>query len=145
MNFEVKKSQSPADIERILKLRFNILRKPWNKPASTATDEIEAESINAYIENEKKEIIACGRLQENKNKTGQIRFMAVSEAYRGKGLGKLIVNFLEEEGKKLKLNSIDLQARENAVEFYKTCGYKVKEKTFLLWEIIQHYLMSKEL
>jgi hypothetical protein len=38
-----------------------------------------------------------------------------------------------------------LQARENAVGFYKRCGYAVKEKSYLMWEVIQHYLMEKEL
>jgi len=141
--FEVKAARAQEEIDRILQLRYKILRQPWNQPIETATDEKEADSINAYIENEKNEVIACGRLQENENKVGQIRFMAVSDDYQGKGLGKLILEFLEEEGRKLQLKKIELQARDNALDFYKHCGYEMKEKTFLLWGIIQHYLMQK--
>ena len=143
--FKIKIAHSPAEVERILELRVKILRKPWNQPPETATDNLEVISINCYIENEHKEIVACGRLQENKDKVGQIRFMAVDDKQQGKGLGKIIVNALENEGKKLHLKTIELQARENAVEFYKSCGYTIKEKSFLLWGIIQHYLMEKKL
>lgn len=141
--FIVKEAQNKKDVERILQLRYNVLRAPWNQPIDTATDTIEDKCINAYIEDEKETVIACGRLQENENKIGQIRFMAVSDDYQGKGLGKLIVQHLEKRGKDLQLKSIELQARENAVNFYKSCGYGIKEKSFLLWGIIQHYLMEK--
>ena len=71
--------------------------------------------------------------------------MAVDSAYQGKGLGKLILLFLEEKAKELQLTKIELQARENALEFYKSNNYLLKEKSFLLWGIIQHYLMEKEI
>jgi predicted GNAT family N-acyltransferase len=143
--FLVKKSNSNKDLRAILKLRVAVLRQPWNQPAETATDNLEEKSINAFIEDENGNAIACGRLQENENKIGQIRFMAVDTNYQGKGLGKMIVDFLETEGKKLNLNTIELQARENAVKFYENSGYKIKEKSFLLWGQIQHYLMEKKL
>lgn len=129
-------------INQIIDLRYIVLREPWDKPKDTATDELELSSINAYIESNG-EVIACGRLQDNGSGLGQIRYMAVHPNYQGKGLGKLIVAKLEEEAKTIHLNTIELQARENAVEFYKSQGYSIKEKSFKLWEIIQHYLMVK--
>lgn len=150
--FVVKEAETKEDLIRILQLRYKILREPWKQSIESATDDMELKSINAYIENENKEVIACGRLQEKEIltegspvKSGQIRFMAVSKDCQGKGLGKLIINALEKKGKDLHLKSIELQARENAVDFYKSCGYTVKEKSFLLWGIIQHYLMVKNL
>lgn len=141
--FTVKEAQNKNDVERILQLRYDVLRAPWNQPIDTATDSIEEKCVNAYIEDENGKVIACGRLQKNENKIGQIRFMAVSDKYQGKGLGKLIVNHLEKRGAELQLTSIELQARENAVNFYKSCGYSIMETSFLLWGIIQHYLMVK--
>jgi len=150
--FEVKESKSREELNAILKLRYTILRQPWNQSPDTASDDLEDKSINAFICDEQNNVIACGRLQENENlptgqagKIGQIRFMAVDNKYQGKGLGKTIVDFLELKAKQLHLNSIELQARENAVKFYETCGYSIKEKSFLLWGQIQHYLMEKKL
>ena len=67
------------------------------------------------------------------------------DPYQGKGLGKLIVARLELEARNNKIHTIELQARDNALDFYKNCGYVIKEKSFILWDIIQHYLMIKEL
>lgn len=141
----VKQASNKKEIEAIIDLRDKILRKPWDQPRETATDALEEQSINAFIEDENGNVVACGRLQENENKIGQIRFMAVDDSQQGKGLGKKIVEFLELKGKELGLKTIELQARENAVEFYKSNGYSIKEKSFLLWGLIQHYLMTKDL
>lgn len=139
-NAIIAKNQN--EVNRIIELRYEILRKPWNKPIETATDELEQSSINAYIE-ENDRVISCGRLQNNGNEVGQIRYMAVDKNYQGKGFGKVILQKLEEEGKKIGLKKIELQARENAVRFYEANGYTIKEKSFVLWDIIQHYLMEK--
>lgn len=141
----VKQASNKKEIVAIIDLRDKILRKPWDQPRETATDTLEEQSINAFIEDESGTVVACGRLQENENKIGQIRFMAVDNSQQGKGLGKKIVEFLELKGKELNLKTIELQARENAIEFYKSNGYSIKEKSFLLWGLIQHYLMTKKL
>jgi N-acetylglutamate synthase-like GNAT family acetyltransferase len=141
---QAQTTTDPNIIDRIIDLRYDILRKPWNKPKETATDELESQSVNAYIEEEGK-VIACGRLQDNGGGIGQVRYMAVAEGQQGKGLGKLILNKLEEEALAMGIDTIELQARENALEFYKAQGYVIKEISFKLWDIIQHYLMAKKL
>jgi N-acetylglutamate synthase-like GNAT family acetyltransferase len=142
--YKVRIADNQQILDHIIDLRYLILRKPWDKPKETATDEFELNSVNAYIM-ETGKVIACGRLQDNGSGIGQIRYMAVDANYQGKGLGKLIVNKLEEEAKQINLQTIELQARENAVEFYKSQGYVVKGTSFKLWDIIQHYLMTKDL
>ncbi len=142
--YKVQIANNQNQIDAIIDLRYDILRKPWNQPKETSTDGMEDSALNAFIEDDGK-TIACGRLQDNGSRVGQIRYMAVNENYQGKGLGKLIVTKLEEEALKINLHSIELQARENALKFYKSQGYIVKETSFKLWDIIQHYLMTKEL
>ena len=142
---EVKQANTKQEVEAIIDLRDKILRQPWGQPKETATDNLEDSSINAYITDEAGNVVACGRLQENENKIGQIRFMAVDNSQQGKGLGKNIVEFLEIKAKELHIIKIELQARENAVKFYESMGYTIKEKSFLLWGQIQHYLMEKSL
>ena len=144
MIYVVKTNTTPAIIEQIIDLRYEVLRKPWNQTRQSVTDDFEEIAINAYIEKDG-EIIACGRLQNNGNGIGQIRYMAVNNVFQGKGLGKLIVAKLEDEAKRMQLKTIELQARENALDFYKNQGYILIETSFKLWGIIQHYLMSKHL
>jgi N-acetylglutamate synthase-like GNAT family acetyltransferase len=141
--YSVKEASTPAERERIFKLRYEVLRQPWNQPENTSSDELDDTAINAFIEDAHQNVIACGRLQENPGRIGQVRYMAVSPAFQGKGLGKKILVFLEQKAAESGLKSVQLQARENAVPFYKQCGYTVNEPTFLLWGLIQHYLMEK--
>ena len=142
--YQVEICKSEKTLDAIVDLRYAVLRKLWNKPKDTVTDDLEATSVNAFIQFNNK-VIACGRLQNNGNGIGQIRYMAIDNAFQGQGLGKLIIKKLEEEAKNIGLRVIELQARENAVEFYKASGYIVKEKSFILWDIIQHYLMTKSI
>ncbi len=138
-------ANTEKEIQKILDLRYRILRKPWNQSIESATDDLEKDSFNAYIKNEHGDIMACGRLQINSPDVGQIRFMAVDDAYQGKGCGKLILQSLEKKAKEIGLSEVELQARENAVNFYKNNGYVIVEESFKLWGIIQHYLMKKRL
>jgi ribosomal protein S18 acetylase RimI-like enzyme len=142
--YKVQLANTQNVINQIIGLRYIVLREPWNKSKETATDDLELSSINAYIEYNN-EVIACGRIQNNGEGIGQIRYMAVHPDYQGKGFGKLIITKLEEEAKKINLTTIELQARENALEFYKSQGYLIKETSFKLWDIIQHYLMLKSI
>ena len=142
--YQVEICKTEKTLETIINLRYAVLRKPWDKPKETVTDNLEVSAINAFIQFNNK-VIACGRLQNNGQGVGQVRYMAIDSVYQGQGLGKLILKRLEEEAKKIELKKIEIQARENAVGFYKACGYEVKEKSFFLWNIIQHYLMTKSI
>ncbi len=136
-------AHTQKEIDKILDLRYEILRKPWNQSKDSASDGHEDSAHNAFVEDEKGNALACGRLQLNDKNTGQIRYMAVANGMQGKGLGKLILKALEDKAKELGLKKIELQARENALEFYKANNYIQKEKTHLLFGAVQHYLMEK--
>jgi N-acetylglutamate synthase-like GNAT family acetyltransferase len=141
---QVHISQSKSELDNIIQLRYDILRKPWNKPIESVTDEHESTAINAYVKDDNK-IIGCGRLQLNTKELAQIRFMAVADLHQGKGIGKYIVLKLEDDAKRLGVQKIELHARKNAVEFYKSLGYEVVSESYKLWDTIQHYLMIKNI
>lgn len=142
---KVLESTAASQLEKIIGLRYEILRKPWNQPYESSLDELEDKSINAYIEDENKNVVACGRLQKNDPHLAQVRYMAVDPAFRGKGLGAAILSYLEGRASEWRVTRVQLQARENAVDFYQSQGYRIVEKSFLLWGQIQHYLMEKSL
>ena len=71
--------------------------------------------------------------------------MAVADNYQGQGLGSKIVTALEDIALDKGVSRIILQARENAVKFYERNGYEIIEKSYLLFDEIQHWLMKKEL
>ena len=137
--------ETPSDLEKYFNLRYEILRKPWNQPVDSTKDEWEDQSIHVLMLNEREEAIACGRLQINSKDEGQIRSMAVLTALQGKGLGKKIIDYIEKRADGLKMKTIVLDARINAVKFYESCGYKVVAESYLLFGIIPHFKMEKKL
>jgi len=126
-------------------LRYEILRKPWNQPLGSEKDASEDSSIHIMACDQNNTILGVCRLQLNSSTETQVRFMAVKEDTQGLGIGKQLIAYAEQKAKQLGATNQILQAREIAVEFYTKCGYKVKEKSFLLWDEIQHYLMEKQL
>ena len=133
------------ELEKYYTLRYEILRKPWDQPYSSTKDEWEDQSIHVLTLNENNEAVACGRLQLNSKEEGQIRSMAVRTDMQGKGFGKQIINFIESKALQLNLTTITLDARINAVKFYERNGYIVVGESYLLFGVIQHFRMKKEL
>ncbi len=127
----------------IIDLRYAVLRKPWNQPRSSAIDNTDSASyhVTGHFKNQ---LVACGRLTLNNN-TGQIRYMAVLPDFQGQGLGKKLMECLENEARQHSVTELVLNARENALDFYSRCGYLNAGYVFTLWEKIPHYKMYKVL
>jgi len=144
-SIKIIEPQTDQQFEAYYLLRYEVLRKPWNQPLGSEKDEFEDTSIHAMAVNENGTVLGVCRLQYNSATEAKLRFMAVKTDTQGLGIGKKLVTYMEEKAKKNGSALMVLQARDNAVEFYKKCGYSIREKTFLLWDEIQHYLMDKEL
>jgi len=138
--------KTPAEFEKYYALRYELLRKPWSQPKGSERDDGDETSIHRMIINESNgSAVAVGRLQFNSDEEAQIRYMAVSDNYQLKGYGNIIVKTLEDIALKKGIRNIVLQARENTLKFYWKNGYEIIEKSYLLFDEIQHWLMVKEL
>ena len=125
-------------------LRYSVLREPWNQPLGSEilADEQDAIHIMAI---EKDQVLGVARMHESASLQGQVRCVAVATDQQGKGIGKAIMGALERQAKAKGWNEIVLEARENAVPFYKSLGYQIEQESYLLFGEIQHYLMKKAL
>jgi N-acetylglutamate synthase-like GNAT family acetyltransferase len=137
--------QSASDFERYYALRFEVLRKPWNQPLGSEKDELESSAQHIMVLDDQGNPAGVCRMQYNSASEAQIRFMGVREDMRGMGVGKKMLDYFESIARQKGITRIVLQARENALLFYKNNGYLETEKTFLLWGQIQHFRMEKEL
>ncbi len=143
--FKIIKPNTEEEWKSYYDIRFEVLRKPWNQPQQSTRDEWEDRSIHFLVMNENAEGIATGRLQLNSKTEGQIRSMAVLEKYRNKNIGHLIIKEIETEAKSLGLNTITLDAREPALNFYLKNDYVVIADSYLLFGVIKHFSMKKSI
>ena len=121
---EIRSPKTEAEWEKYDDFRWEILRKPLNIPHVPLKDDLEESSYHFMAITSSNEIVACGRLHMNNDEEAQIRYMGVSESIRRRGLGTLILDRLENQAKVLGANSISLNARNVALNFYKSLGYK---------------------
>ncbi len=136
---------TPEEFAQYYKLRYQTLRQPWNQPEGSERADDDDSAIHAMLVNEQNEAVGVCRLHMQTPTQGQLRFMGLHQGYRNKGLGNLLINYLEQRAKDLGATHMLLQAREPALPFYQRCGYTITAKTYLLFNEIQHYQMEKQL
>lgn len=126
-------------------LRHQVLRAPWGKEKGTERDELESGSVHAAALNTNNQTVGVARLHLREDGRGQIRYMAAAPHVQGQGVGKKVITYLEMRAKEMGITTIMLNARENAVPFYLSCGYTIIEDGELLWGQIPHFVMEKAL
>ena len=124
MNYIIKSPETELEWDKYFNFRWEMLRKPLGMSKETLKDELEDESYHLIAVDEQKEVIGGGRLHFNNNREGQIRYMAVSNTIQRKGLGSAIVSELEAIAREKGIQEMVLNARENAISFYLSMGYK---------------------
>jgi len=141
---KLKEPTTPEDFEKYFELRWRILRAPWKQPKGSEQDDEEDRSYHIMaMENDL--LIGVARLQFPGQNIAQLRYMAVDRRYQNKGIGRKIVAHMEDIARKNNAERLILHARDNALVFYEKLGYIITEKSYLLFNSIQHYKMSKTL
>jgi predicted GNAT family N-acyltransferase len=133
----------PAELEQYYRLRYEVLRQPWQQPAGSERANDDDTATHAMLIDENGQPLGVGRLHRHSSEEAQIRFMAIRPDQQGKGLGDLILKYLETIARQWQVKQLTLQARENALNFYRRNGFKEVEKSYLLFGEIQHYKMAK--
>ena len=144
MNYTIKSPETESEWESYFNFRWEKLRKPLGMPKDTLKDDKEQDSCHLIAVDSDEEVVGTGRLHFNSKQEGQIRYMAVNESIQRKGLGSSIVLELEMMAKKKGAKKMVLNARENALNFYLSLGYKEIEP-YESDTAIPHTTMSTEL
>jgi len=142
---EIRTPQNEVEWNAYYDLRFRVLREPWQQ--ARGSERSEADSFEIHLACfEENTILGVVRLDVlASDDFAQVRFMAVEANQQGKGTGKLLMHAAESYAKSLGFQKIMLQAREMAIPFYEKLGYKIIEKSHLLFGEIQHWRMEKVL
>ncbi len=145
MSLKIIQPKTENEFKSYYQLRWDLLRAPWNQPKGSETDDIEDQCFHLMAVDDDSEVIAVARLQFNSETEAQIRYMAVTESNERQGIGRRLIETMEKHASASACKKIVLDAREPAVGFYQRLGYSIDEKSYLLFEQIQHFRMSKVL
>ena len=145
MFFEIKQPKTEEEFKRYYQLRWQLLRAPWNQPEGSEIDDIEDRCFHLMAVDDNNEVIAVARLQFNSDDEAQIRYTAVDKTYERQGIGRELIKSMEAYAGESARRKIVLDAREPTVGFYQKLGYEVSEKSYLLFDEIQHFRMKKNI
>ena len=145
MYFKIKEPANEEEFKRYYHLRWKLLRAPWNQAEGSEIDDIEDQCFHIMAVDDMNEVIGIARLQFNSTTEAQIRYMAVTESYERQGVGRELIKAAERRAKESSHEYIVVDAREPAIGFYQKLGYAVIEKSYLLFDEVQHYRMAKSL
>jgi len=145
MYFKIKEPSNEEEFKDYYHLRWKLLRAHWKQPEGSEVDDLEDRCFHIMAVDDKNEVISIARLQFNSTTEAQIRYMAVARRYERHGIGRELIKTVERRAIESSHINIILDAREPAVGFYQKLGYVVIEKSYLLFDEIQHYRMIKNL
>jgi GNAT superfamily N-acetyltransferase len=141
----VRPPGNDQEFEAYYAFRWRHLRAPWNQPPGSEKDEYEAEAIHLAAYDDAGRLIGVGRLHRIEGNRGQIRYMAVESERRGVGIGRALLDELEQRAIEEGMIELTLNAREDAVRFYRKAGYETVAPGHLLFGVISHEVMRKRL
>ena len=123
-NYSIKSPENKEEWDNYLMFRWKILRKPLGMSKDSLADSIEDKSFHLMGIDDEEKVIASGRVHFNCENEAQIRYMAVDDSFKRKGVGTEIVKELENYAQSKGANIMVLNARENAISFYLSLGYE---------------------
>lgn len=122
-NYELRSMKfGSKDYIKSLYLRNDALRKPLG--LNLFKEDLEDEkhqTIIGLFDNDR--IIGTATLEYIDNNNAKINNLVIKNDYKNKGLGRKIINYLENIAKKNNINKIKLMARLTALDFYEKLGY----------------------
>lgn len=112
-----------------LKVRNSVFIKEQNVDLKTdLQDEEKCQFIAIY---KGQECIATGRIYKTSNSTVYFQRIAIKKHFRGKGIGNILIIYMEKIAKKQKIKTILVPAKLTALNFYKKLGYTEEGDIFL--------------
>ena len=136
---------SAGEWDRLWDLRWRVLRAPWGQPRGSERDALDDVAVQRIAVAAGGRVVGVGRLQLNSAEEGQVRYMAVEESMRSRGIGGALLEALEAEARRLGVRRIVLEARQEAVPFYLRHGYRVVAAGKTLFGSVAHAAMAKDL
>ncbi|MFO0619628.1 MAG: GNAT family N-acetyltransferase [Polyangiaceae bacterium] len=134
----------PAAYEAELELRYRVLREPLGMTRADVPFAAEFTWAHFIAETEAEGVIGCVLSSREGEHLVQLRQMAVRTDLRTGGIGRLLVDALEQHARGTGARRVTMHAREVAVGFYAKLGYAIVGDRFT--EVgIPHFVMEKDL
>ncbi|MGE7932922.1 GNAT family N-acetyltransferase [Viridibacillus arvi] len=140
------KITTQEDLQKAFDIRVKVFVEEQKVPAEEEIDQFDhlgGECHHILVTNDEDQAVGTGRIRLVEG-VGKIQRVAILEEYRKLGLGRVIIQALEDiASKELGASKVKLDGQVQAQGFYEKLGYHVASDIFLDAGI-EHVLMIKE-
>ncbi|CAM3785394.1 GNAT family N-acetyltransferase [Marinicrinis lubricantis] len=147
LDIEIIAVTTQEQLQQCLNIRKAVFVEEQNVPLELEVDEYD-ESPNAcshILIRSAGENAATGRHKPYDSETAKMQRIAVLKLYRGTGLGRILLEALEQSAREQGFRAAKLDAQLQARAFYEKCGYEVVSEDVFLDAGIPHVTMKKYL
>jgi predicted GNAT family N-acyltransferase len=124
--YRVRRADWTRDAAHLRAVREAVFVREQGVPLDLERDGLDAQCTHVLAESSDGEPIGAGRLLPD----GHIGRMAVSSAWRGRGVGSALLEALLQEARRLRMSAVVLNAQEHALAFYARFGFQPQGETF---------------
>ena len=140
-----RRIKTKSDLKKAFYIRKEVFVKEQGVPLEDEFDEFD--TLDGKCEHilvfHQEEAVGTGRLRVVAGQ-GKLERICILQPYRNLGLGKVIIQTLEEIAKELELTRVKLHGQTQAEGFYQKFGYQTASDIFIE-DGIPHILMTKDL
>jgi len=142
----IKTPHTRDDFKAYYAVRYHVLREPWGQPKGTEKDDYEPISQHFMaVDDATGEIIGAVKLLEKTPGVAWFSHLAVLPAYQKQGVGRNLVQCVEEAARKQGYPVIGANSRLNSTEYFEKLGYHIKGIPTRYFSTIQTVWMEKKL
>ena len=143
--YQVVAPLSEQEWEQYYEVRWQVLRAPLQQPRGSEKDEYEQHAWHRMVKDDNGDVVGVARLHLVSSDEAQIRYMAVVESHRRKGLATMMLESLEAIATQESVARVILNARKSATNFYENLGYEITGDAPEIFGSIPHVQMCKSL
>ena len=126
-------------------LRYRVLSEPAGHPKGTEKDDYEPISEHFMAVNEHGLLVGAAKLFEKSAEVGYISHLVVAPEYQHKGIGRRLLEHVEQRAREKGYKSIGTMPRVTATAYFEKFGFHITELPTLHLGMVHVVWMEKRL
>jgi N-acetylglutamate synthase-like GNAT family acetyltransferase len=142
----IKVPKTREDFKAYYELRYRVLRAPWGQPKDTEKDDYEPISQHFMaIDEANGKVVGVIKMFEKTEGVGWFSHLAIDPGYQKKGVGRLLMDTVEQAAREKGYHVIGCMSRLNTTAYFERMGFVTAGLPTQYFGTTQVLWMEKEL
>ncbi len=143
--YHIQQAITAEEKAQALQIRFKVFVEEQQVSPEAEADDLDAVAHHWVVRNDRGDMVATARLTDLGDGVGQVGRVAVLKSERGRGIGKILMEQIEQDARQMGFNRLILHGQVQCQTFYEKLGYDVTDPIAFMEENILHVHMAKGL